>query len=57
MCKNFMDLEDGNIFTSTSDSTAIDSKGHVIMSIGGGMAMDVDSGDLHIVSSLDGDDD
>ena len=40
MCKSFMDIEDGDLCFSTSDN----------------MAMDMDSGELHMVSSWNDDD-
>ena len=42
-----------------SDSMAMDSDGHMMMQMGDSMAMDMDSGELHVVSGWpdDGDDD
>lgn len=57
MCKSFMDMEDGDLCFTTSDNMAIDSEGHMMMRMGDNMAMDMDSGELHMVSSWDDDDD
>ena len=57
MGKAFMDLEDGDICFSVSDRTAIDSDGHLLMKMSDNMAMDMDTGDLHIVSGWRSDDD
>lgn len=57
MCKSFMDMEDGDICFSTSNNMAMDSEGHMMMRMGDSMAMDMDSGELHMVSNWDNDDD
>lgn len=56
MCKSFMDMEDGDFCFITSDNMAMDSEGHMMMRMGDNMAMDMDSGELHMVSSWDDDD-
>ena len=56
MCKSFMDMEDGDICFSTSDNMAMDSEGHMMMRMGDNMDMDMESGELHMVSSWDDDD-
>lgn len=54
---HFMDMEDGDICFSTSNNMAMDSEGHMMMRMGDSMAMDMDSGELHMVSNWDDDDD
>ena len=43
------DLNDGDLIFGSGD-TRFDSDGHMMHSMGGGMAMDMETGDLHIVS-------
>ena len=57
MCKSFMDMEDGDLCFTTSGNMAMDSEGHMMMRMGDNMAMDMDLGELHMVSSWDDDDD
>lgn len=47
------DYEDGDFLMKTSSTTAMDSNGHMMMRISNNMAMDMDSGDTHFVSSWD----
>ena len=42
---------------TVSDNMAIDSDGHMLMRMGDNMAMDMDSGELHIISSWEDEDD
>ena len=44
------DCEDGDFLHAFSGNTAMDSEGHMMMRMGDGMAMDMDSGELHIIS-------
>ena len=46
----FFDFEDGDSVFSVSDHMGIDSDGHMMMRMGDNMAMDMDSGELHMVS-------
>ena len=57
MSKRFFDYEDGDFATSISDNMAIDSNGDLMMRMGDNMAMDMDTGDIHLVSSWPDDDD
>ncbi|MFA0815682.1 MAG: hypothetical protein ACC608_07805 [Anaerofustis sp.] len=57
MNKCFFDYEDGDFCNCISDSMAMDSKGHMLMRMSGNMAMDVNSGELHIISSWERDED
>ena len=52
MGKHFFDFEDGDFVHTISDNMAIDSDGNMMMR----MAMDLDSGDIHIISSWSNDD-
>ena len=51
MSRSFFDMEDGDMCYSISDDMAMDSDGNLMLRMGSGMAMDMDSGELHIVSS------
>lgn len=42
--------EDGDYLHTLSGNTAIDADGHMMMRMGDNMVMDMDSGELHIVS-------
>ena len=57
MCKSFMDMEDGDFCFTTSDNMAMDSERHVMMRMGDNMAMDMDTGDIHFISSWSRDED
>ncbi|GFH97363.1 hypothetical protein IMSAGC003_03933 [Lachnospiraceae bacterium] len=46
----FFDYEDGDFIHILSDSIAMDSDGHMMTRMGDSMALDMDSGELHIVS-------
>lgn len=53
------DYENGGFIHNVSDRMAVDSDGNLMMRLSGNMAMDIDSGDIHMVSSwsLDDEDD
>ena len=55
MSKHFFDYDDGNYVHSTSDNMAIYSNGNMMMRMSDNMAMDMDSGELHFVSSWNND--
>jgi hypothetical protein len=57
MSSPFFDFEDGDFVHSISDRMAIDSDGHHMMRMGDNMAMDMDSGEIHIISSWANNDD
>lgn len=57
MSKHFFDYDDGDFAHAISDNMAIDSDGNILMRMGNNIAMDVDSGELHIISSWSNDDD
>ena len=51
------DLDYGDFIFSTSDNLGFDSDGNMMMRMSDNMAMDMDSGDIHFVSSWDDDED
>ena len=55
MSKHFFDFEDGDFAHTISDNMAIDSDGDLLMRMGANMAMDMDTGDIHIISSWSND--
>lgn len=57
MGKHFFDFEDGDFAFSISDNMAMDSDGVLMMRMGNNMAMDMDTGDIHMISSWPNDDD
>lgn len=57
MGKHFFDYEDGNFAHLISDNMAIDSNGDLLMRMGDNMAMDMDSGEIHIISGWSSNDD
>ena len=57
MGKNFFDYEDDDFACSISDNIAIDSDGDLLIRMGDDMAMDMDSGELHIISGWYNDED
>lgn len=46
----FFDYEDGDFIHILSNNVAMDSDGHMMTRMGDSMALDIDSGELHIVS-------
>jgi len=54
MGKHFFDYDDGDF--AYTDNMAIDSDGNMMMRMGDNMAMDMDSGELHVISSWDDED-
>lgn len=53
----FFDFDKGEFGFMLSDDMGMDSDGNVMIKMGDNTAMDMDSGDLHIVSGWDDDDD
>lgn len=51
MGPSFFDFNDGDFCFSLSDQMGMDSDGHLMMRMSDGIAMDLDSGDIHITSS------
>ena len=56
MGKGFFDYDDGDFACSVSDSMAIDSNGDYLMRMGDDMAMDMQTGELHMTSNWPEDD-
>ena len=56
MGKHFFDYDDGDFAYTISDNMAIDSGGHLMMHMCDNMAMDMDSGDIHFISSWNDED-
>lgn len=50
------DLDDGDFLFGSGDNR-FDSDGHMMHHMGGNMAMDMDTGDLHFVNGWDDDND
>lgn len=57
MRKHFFDYDDGDFTHTISDNMAIDSNGDLLMRMRDNMAMDMDSGELHIISGWSDDED
>lgn len=57
MGKPFFDYEDGDFTYSISDNMAIDSDGNLLMRMGDNIAMNMDSGEQHIISGWSNDED
>lgn len=57
MGKQFFDYDNGDFAHTISDNMAMDSGGNLLMRMGNNMAMDMDSGELHIISGWSDDED
>ena len=57
MSKLIFDFDDGDFAIRMSDNMAMDSDGNLMMRMGDNMVMDMDSGELHLTSRWDTDDD
>ena len=57
MSKQILDFDDGDFIFSTSGNIGFDSDGNMIMKISDNMAMYMDSGEIHFVSSWDEEED
>lgn len=57
MSKQILDFDDGDFIFSTSGNIGFDSGGNMMMKISGNMALDMDSGEIHFVSSWDEEED
>ena len=56
MC-NIFDYDDGDFIFHTSGNMGMDTNGNMMMRMGDNRAMDMDSGELHMVSGWRNDDD
>ena len=54
--KHFFDYSEGDFGIELSRDLLIDAKGNLMQRMGDSMAMDLDSGELHIISSDTSDD-
>ncbi len=57
MGRHIFDYTDGDCIFSISDNMAMDSDGNTYMRLSDNTAMDFDSGDIHLISSWNSDDD
>ena len=57
MGKHFFDYDYGDFSYSISDNMSIDSDGDLLIRMGDNMAMDMDSGELHIISGWSNEED
>ena len=57
MCNPIFDYDKGELIIQTSDNTGITTDGHLVTRVGDNMAMDLDSGELHITSFWNDEDD
>ena len=57
MGKHFFDYDDDDFGFAISDNMAIDSAGNMMMRMSDNIAMDLNSGDIHIISSWSNDED
>ncbi len=55
MSKPIFDLDDNDFIFSTSGSIGYDSEGNMMVRMSDNKAMDMDSGELHLISSWDDD--
>ena len=53
----FWDFDNDDFAVSVSDDLAMDSDGDLMMRMGDNLAMDLDSGDLHLIFGWDDDED
>ena len=56
MCKNYFDIDDGDFCHSISGNMLMDTDGNMLMKMSDNMALDLDSGDIHFISSFGSDD-
>lgn len=54
---SFFDFTDGDCVFSVSGDTAMDSEGHLMARSGDNAAIDLETGELHIISSWNDDED
>ena len=50
MKRSFFDYDDGDMTFPISDNMVIDSEGDLLMRLSYNMAMDINSGDIHMIS-------
>ena len=57
MSKQILDFDDGDFIFSTSENIGFDSDGNMMIKMSDNMALDMDSGEIHFVSSWDEEED
>lgn len=57
MTKPIWDFEDGDFIMDMGNDMGLDSDGNMMIKMGSNMAMDIETGDLHIVSGWDDEED
>ena len=57
MSKQILDFDDGDLIFTTSGNIGFDSDGNMMLKMSDNMAMDMDSGEIHFVSSWDEEED
>ena len=57
MSKQILDFDDGDFIFLTSGNIGFDSDGNMMMKMSDNMALDMDSGEIHFVSSWDEEED
>ena len=53
MSKQILDFDDGDLIFTTSGNIGFDSDGNMMLKMSDNMAMGMDSGEIHFVSSWD----
>lgn len=51
MNRSFFDYDDGDFLFAVSDNMAMDSEGDLMMRVSDNTVLDINSGDLHFISS------
>lgn len=57
MCGTFLDLESGELGFSMGNDTLVSSDGHLMSRMSDNSALDLDTGELHLISSFEFDED
>ncbi len=57
MSKSFFDYDDGDFLFAVSDNMAMDSVGDLMVRMSDNSVLDLNSGDLHFISSWEDEDD
>ena len=55
MYRNMLDYNDGDMLCQTSDNIAMDMEGHLMSRVADNMARDLDTGEIHLISSWSSD--
>lgn len=57
MSKSFFDYDDGDFLFAVSDNMAMDSAGDLMVRMSDNTVLDLNSGDIHFISSWEDEDD